>query len=69
MAVTAHPKDLSGQALDTKIINLTAAAANTSSTLTKSQVATNLDLAQREAVNHYLERGRISAATILSTLS
>lgn len=69
MTVTAHPKDPSGQALDTKISNLTTAQAAVSSTLTKERLTNDLDAAQREAVNHYMERGRIKAATILSTLS
>jgi len=69
MAVTATPRDSAGATLDTKIANITAAKAATTSTALKEHLAVQLDLAQREAVVHYMEHGRITAATILSTLT
>ena len=70
MAVTANPKDTSGQALDAKIVNLTAAvAAISASSPSKPAVVAALDQAQRDAVIHYMDHGRITAANILSTLS
>lgn len=69
MAVTARSNDNDGKILDANIANLTAAVANTSSTITKEVLRSKLDQAQREAVLHYMEHNRITAATVLSTLS
>lgn len=69
MAVTARSNDIDGKALDSTITSLTAAIASTQSTLTKEVLRGKLDQAQREAVLHYMEHNRISAATVLSTLS
>lgn len=69
MAVTARSQDTDGKLLDAKIVSLTAAQAATSSALTKHAIALQLDQAQRDAVQHYIEHNRITAATILSTLS
>lgn len=69
MAVGSHPKDASGLALDTKIVNLTAALAAVGNGPAKVRLTDDLAAAQREAVVHYMNIGRISAATVLSTLS
>lgn len=69
MSVTARPNDTGGSSLDTKIANITAAKAATTSTALKEHLAVQLDRAQQEAVIHYMEHGRITAATILSTLA
>ena len=65
MAVTAAPGDANGAAIDARI---TALAAN----LATGKIPGAADLlaqTQVEAVYHYMAKGRISAATILSTLS
>ena len=71
MAVTAHPKDVQGKVLDTKVANLTAALAaiNPASAGVAAKLASDLDQAQRETVSHYMAKGRITAASVLSTLS
>lgn len=69
MAVGAHPKDVSGQSIDTKITNLTASLAAIGNGPAKTRITTDLDAAQREAVVHYMSIGRISAATILANLA
>jgi len=67
MSVTPHPKDAAGTA---KQAEVTALQANpTTSTLAKARVDQALDTAQKELVTHYMNIGRLSAATILSTLS
>jgi len=67
MTVTPHPKDSAGTAKQAEITSL---QANTvTSPLAKARVDAALDTAQRELVNHYLNVGRITAATILATLS
>jgi hypothetical protein len=64
MAVTAAAGDADGKAIDARITSLTAnVAANVQGA--KDLLAQ----AQFEAVQHYLYKGRIVAATILSTLS
>jgi hypothetical protein len=55
--------------IDAKITALTTLKAALPSGVAQNYVATQLDLAQQEAVLHYIAIGRISAATILSTLS
>lgn len=69
MAVGSHPKDASGLALDTKIVNLTAALAAAGNGPSKVRITDDLDAAQREAVNHYMNIGRIKASVVLSTLA
>jgi hypothetical protein len=69
MTVVAYPKDPDGMLLQANINALTTQLNNTSATLVKEAVRVKLDQAQRELVYHYLDVGRITAATILSTLS
>lgn len=71
MAVKPFPKDNVGAELDTKVTNLTstANAIHPASAGAKAAAAAALDQAQRELVNHYMTNGRLSAATILSTLT
>lgn len=69
MAVTASLKDRDGQILDAKITSLTAAMnAFTNGSSARASMSAQIELAQIDAVNHYIRLGRISAATILSTL-
>jgi hypothetical protein len=73
MAVsTVNRTDPNGQYFDSAITTLTAqlAVLNSSvSALTYKHVKGALDSLQKEAVVYYMSIGRISAATILSTLS
>jgi len=72
MTVTANPTDKRGKELDTLITNATTTASLINASLSPGARATAdaaLDAAQRSAVTHYMNKGRISAATILSTLS
>jgi hypothetical protein len=69
MTVAVVAKDSDGVLLQTNIALLTAQLAATSSTLTKESLRIKLDSAQREFVYHCLDVGRITAATIISTLS
>lgn len=64
MAVTAAAGDADGKAIDTRITALTANVA-----AGVQGAAALLAQTQFEAVQHYLAHGRITAATILSTLS
>lgn len=70
MAVTASLKDRDGQILDAKITSLTAALnAMPAGNPSRVSMASQVEQAQVDAVNHYIRVGRISVATILSTLS
>lgn len=70
MAVTASLRDRDGQIIDAKIVSLTAAiAAMPTGAHGRYALAAQVEQAQVDAVNHYIRLGRISAATILSTLS
>lgn len=69
MAVTARSTDVDGKLLQANITSLTAQIAVTSSALHKAAMNAQLDQLQREAVYHFLDVGRITAATVLSTLS
>ena len=69
MTVTASSRDPDGLLLQTQITSLTSQIAATSSSLTKHSMLLKLDQLQRELVAHFLDTGRILAATILSTLS
>lgn len=69
MTVTASPKDTDAMLLQANITALTAKLLVTSGTLTKHQMQIKLDQLQRELVVHYVEHGRLNAATILSTMS
>ncbi len=72
MAVTASGNDPNGKQLDATIANLTSQLAvinSSTSTLAYNRVKQELNYAQVAAVTYYMSTGRISAATILSTLS
>ena len=69
MTVVAHPGDNDGVLLQADINSTTAQLNSTSNTLVKEAIRLKLDQLQRELVYHYLDVGRITAATILSTLS
>lgn len=69
MTVLATSKDPDGLLLQTQITALNTQINNTASTLTKESLRIKLDQMQREAVYHFLDVGRITAATVLSTLS
>ena len=72
MAVTFKGPDYTGRAYDQTITNLTAQLAVISQTLSPLHyhaVKQALDQAQKDAVAYYLSTGRITAATVLSTLS
>jgi hypothetical protein len=69
MTVVANPKDADGAALQTKITALTAQVNALGNHPAKFAAQAALDQLQRELVNHFLMVGRITAATILSTLS
>ena len=69
MTVLATSKDPDGLLLQTQITALNTQINNTASTLTKESLRIKLDQLQRESVYHFLDVGRITAATVLSTLS
>jgi hypothetical protein len=69
MPVTASAGDAAGAAIDAKITALAAYVTATASSMVAASAVRMLDQARREAVEHYLAKGRIDAATILSTLS
>ena len=69
MTVLATSKDPDGLLLQTQITALNTQINNIASTLTKESLRIKLDQLQREAVYHFLDTGRITAATVLSTLS
>lgn len=70
MAVTASLKDRDGQVIDAKITALAAArTAAPAGTAVRVAIDAQTEQTQVDAVNHYIRLGRISAATILSTLS
>lgn len=70
MAVTASLKDRDGQILDAKITSLNAAmTAMPAGSPQRVSMTSQVESAQVDAVNHYIRVGRLSVATILSTLS
>jgi hypothetical protein len=73
MAVTSKGpgpgQDAAGYALDAQITAVAALISANTSPLHLASYVARLDDLQRQAVLHYLATGRISAATILSTLS
>jgi hypothetical protein len=69
MTVVARPRDADGAALLTRITNLTATANALAAGPAKDAANAQLDQAQREAVIHFLNVGRITAANVLSTLT
>lgn len=72
MAVTFKGPDVNGRQLDQTITNLTAQLAVINASLSPTayhRVKQELDYAQQAAVVYYMSTGRITAATVLSTLS
>jgi len=69
MAVKPAPRDSVGAVLDTAVTNLITASNAAANKAHAAALAAALDQAQRELVNHYMMIGRITAATILSTLA
>ena len=67
MSVNPHPKDSPGTQKQSEITSLQANVVT--SPLAKARLDAQTDQAQKELVNHYMNIGRLSAATILSTLS
>lgn len=68
MTVTASPKDVAGQNLQTKITSITAQAALVKTTSTAVALAAALDQSQREAVYHFIEHGRLPTASMILTM-
>jgi hypothetical protein len=71
MTVTASPQDAAGAQIDQSIAALQAivTADNASAAAVDFSVQQQLLQLQTDAVDHYMAVGRISPATILSTLS
>lgn len=69
MTVTAYPRDAEGSRLTVNVAALTTQVAAVSSPAHKAAMAASLDQAQRELVLHYLDTGRLTAASILSTMT
>ena len=69
MTVKALPRDTDGSNLDTAITTLQSQISKTSNTLVKEQLNLKLRQAQVELVDHYMARGRLDPASILSTMS
>jgi hypothetical protein len=67
MSVSPHPRDDAGRQKQADITSLQANPVT--GTLAKAHLDQKLDQAQKELVLHYMNIGRLSAATILSTLS
>lgn len=69
MTVSARQGDNAGILLQANITSLTTQINATASAQHKYAMQQQLDQLQREAVAHFMDVGRIQAATILSTLS
>lgn len=69
MTVNVPAGDSNAAQLQSNINALTTKKGVTSSTLHNYQMAVKLDQLQRELVYHYLDTGRLNAASILSTMS
>lgn len=69
MTVVARQGDNAGILLQANITALNTQIANTASPQHKYAMQQQLDQLQRESVAHFMDVGRIQAATILSTLS
>jgi hypothetical protein len=69
MTVSPRPGDSDGYLLNSNITTLNTQINSTGSTLHKESMKQKLDQLQRELVYHYLDNGRLSAASILSTMS
>lgn len=69
MTVKPTARDAAGVDLDTKVTALSTAATAAAGKAQAAALNAALDQAQRELVYHYLDTGRITAASILSSLS
>jgi hypothetical protein len=69
MTVSPRVGDNAGTLLQSNITALTSQISATSSPLHKAAMQAQLDQLQRELVYHYLDVNRLSAATILSTMT
>jgi hypothetical protein len=69
MTVSPRPGDADGYLLNSNITALNTQINGTGSTLHKESMKQKLDQLQRELVYHYLDNGRLTAASILSTMS
>lgn len=69
MTVSPSPKDTSGTLLNTNVALLSTAVTAAAGKAHASSLSAALDQAQRELVYHYLDIGRLQAATILSTMT
>lgn len=69
MTVSAHPRDAAGASVQAAITSLTSKLTITSGTMQVYQMNVKLDQLQRELVNHYMNVGRLNAASILSTMT
>lgn len=69
MTVSASAKDPDGRLLQSNITALQTAVNASAGKAHNAALSAQLDQLQREAVAHFMDVGRIQAATILSTLS
>lgn len=69
MTVSALPKDAAGAQLATSVASLTTSLAAAAGKPQAASMSAALDQANRELVYHYLDTGRLVAATILSTMT
>jgi hypothetical protein len=69
MTVSASSKDSDGALLQTKIAALSTAVTAAVGKAHYAALSAALDQAQREAVYHFLDTGRLLASSILSTMT
>lgn len=69
MTVSAHPRDTAGASVQAAITALTTKLTITSGPSAVNQMNVKLDQLQRDAVIHFMNIGRITAANILSTMT
>lgn len=69
MTVTASPRDTDGAALSVKVTGLSTQVTALANGSAKVAASALLDQTQRELVYHYLDTGRLTAASILSTMT
>lgn len=69
MTVKPTARDTAGVDLDTKVTSLSAAVTASVGKAHNASLSAQLDQAQRELVYHYLDTGRLSAASVLSTMT
>lgn len=69
MTVSASAKDSDGRQLQANITSLSVAVTAASGKAHAAALSAQLDQLQREAVYHFLDTGRLTAANILSTMT